>query len=169
MKNKAKRLSWLAMFTALSVAGAAIKIPALIGSVALDSFPALLAAALLGGAPGAIVGALGHLLSAMLSGFPLGLLHFLIAGEMAVLVWLFGILHKKHKLISSTVFVLGNSIIAPLPFIFLINMGFFVGMIPSLVTGSILNIFIALVLVPRLERVAAHGFHERMQNDEKCH
>ncbi|WP_462409707.1 ECF transporter S component [Neobacillus sp. Marseille-QA0830] len=158
MKNKGKMISWLGMFIALSAAGAFIKVPAIIGSVALDVFPALLAAVLLGTGEGAAVGALGHLLSAMLGGFPLGPLHLLIAAEMALLVWLFGRLYKNHKLVSGGVFVLGNSLIAPIPFIFLINFGFFVGMIPSLLIGSIINTVIALILVPRLRAIIAPGF-----------
>ena len=43
-----RTISTLAVFIALSVVGAFIKIPSPIGSMALDSFPALLAAALLG-------------------------------------------------------------------------------------------------------------------------
>ena len=40
-----RTISTLAVFIALSVVGAFIKIPSPIGSMALDSFPALLAAA----------------------------------------------------------------------------------------------------------------------------
>src|SRR4051794_20093391 len=91
---KGKLVSGLAMLTALSVVGAMIKIPAIVGSVALDVFPALLASVLFGAGAGALVGAFGHLLSALIGGFPLGPLHFLIAGEMAVLVWVFGRFYK---------------------------------------------------------------------------
>ncbi|MFD1851598.1 hypothetical protein [Oceanobacillus bengalensis] len=38
----ARKMSILALFITLSVIGAAIKVPAILGSVALDSFPALL-------------------------------------------------------------------------------------------------------------------------------
>ena len=36
-----KKMSLLALFVALSIIGAMIKIPAVVGSVALDAFPAL--------------------------------------------------------------------------------------------------------------------------------
>lgn len=148
---KGKMLSLLALFIALSAVGAAIKIPAVVGSVALDASPALLAAALLGAGPGAVVGAFGHLLSALLSGFPLGPMHLLIAVEMAVLAWIFGILYKdKKKIIAGIVFILGNAFIAPIPFIFLINKGFYIAILPSLLIGSIINTVISLVLIPRL-------------------
>ncbi|MED3562939.1 ECF transporter S component [Bacillus xiapuensis] len=152
MKNKfdGKKLSWLALFTALSVVGASIKIPAFVDSVALDVFPALMAAALLGGRFGAIAAAFGHLLSAMLGGFPLGPMHILIAGEMAVLVWLFGALYINKRILASIVFVLGNTFAAPLPFIFLMSMGFYVAIVPSLLVGSIINVLIGFLLIPRI-------------------
>ncbi|MDR7001818.1 ECF transporter S component [Neobacillus niacini] len=152
MKNSfdGKMVSWLALFTALSVVGASIKIPAFVDSVALDVFPALLAAALLGGRAGAIAAAFGHLLSAMFGGFPLGPMHLLIAGEMALLVWMFGVLYKKNRIAASILFVLGNTFAAPLPFIYLMSKSFYLMIVPSLLAGSIINVVIGLVLIPRL-------------------
>jgi uncharacterized membrane protein len=144
-------LSLLALFSALSAVGAAIKIPAIVGSVAFDVFPALLAAALLGSGAGAMVGALGHLLSALISGFPLGPLHILIAIEMALLVFLFGVLYKKNKKITSGIlFILMNTFAAPLPFIILMSKAFYVALVPSLLIGSMINTLIAIVAIPRL-------------------
>lgn len=155
-------VSWLAMLTALSAVAAMIKIPAIVGSVALDAFPALLAAALFGGGAGAIVGAVGHLLSAVVGGFPLGPMHFLIAVEMAVLVWIFAALYKnRRKIAASVLFILGNAFVAPLPFIFLLNKGFYVAIVPSLLIGSIINTVIALVAIPRLSSVVTHELVKR--------
>lgn len=42
-KMKGKKINILAIFIAISVVGAFIKIPSFIGSVALDSFPSLIA------------------------------------------------------------------------------------------------------------------------------
>src|SRR4051812_38910864 len=149
---KSRMLSLLALFAALSAVGAAIKIPAIVGSVAFDVFPALLAAALLGSGAGALVGALGHLLSALIAGFPLGPMHFLIAIEMAALVFIFAVLYKKNKKISAAIlFILANAFAAPLPFIFLMNMAFYVALVPSLLIGSIINTVIALLVIPRLK------------------
>src|SRR5699024_11235420 len=63
----AKKMSLLALFIALSVIGASIKIPAVIGSVALDVFPALFASVLIGKRTGAVVAGLGHILTALRS------------------------------------------------------------------------------------------------------
>ncbi|WML27015.1 ECF transporter S component [Neobacillus sp. OS1-33] len=153
---KGKMVSGLAMLTALSVVGAMIKIPAIVGSVALDVFPALLAAVLFGAGAGAVVGAFGHLLSAYAGGFPLGPMHFLIAVEMAVLVLMFGCLYKNNKWIASTLFIIGNSLVAPLPFIFLMYTGFYLGIVPSLLIGSIINTTIALIVIPRLASLVTH-------------
>lgn len=146
-----KMVSWLAMFTALSAVGAMIKVPAIVSSVALDAFPALLAAALLGGRSGAIVGGVGHLLSALIGGFPLGAMHLVIAVEMAVIVWIFGFLYKLNKkFLAGLVFIIGNSIVAPLPFILLMNIGFYMSIVPSLLIGSIINLVVFFIVVPRL-------------------
>ena len=92
-----KKISLISLFIALSVAGASIKIPAIVSSVALDMVPALLAGVILGGGPGALIALLGHLLSAFIGGMPLSPFHFMIAVEMALLVWLFAIVYRKGK------------------------------------------------------------------------
>ncbi|MBT2727792.1 ECF transporter S component [Bacillus sp. ISL-75] len=158
---KGKVVSGLAMLTALSVVGAMIKIPAIVGSVALDVFPALLAAVLFGARAGAVVAAFGHLLSALIGGFPLGPMHFLIAVEMAVLVWMFGRLYKNNKVLASVLFIIGNAFVAPLPFMFLMNVGFYLGIVPSLLIGSVINIVIALAAIPRLSSLDTFGLAKR--------
>lgn len=159
VKMKSRMLSLLALFSALSTVGAAIKIPAIVGSVAFDVFPALLAAALLGSGAGALVGALGHLLSALISGFPLGPMHVFIAIEMALLVFLFGVLYQKNKKgTASVLFILANTFAAPLPFIILMNKAFYVALVPSLFIGSLINTVIALVAIPRLKALFKQDF-----------
>jgi uncharacterized membrane protein len=156
---KSRMLSLLALFSALSAVGAAIKIPSTIGSVAFDVFPALLAAALLGSGAGAIVGALGHLLSALIAGFPLGPMHVLIAIEMALLVFIFGVLYKKNKKgTASILFILANAFAAPLPFIVIMNKAFYIALVPSLLIASIINTVLALVAIPRLKGLFKQNF-----------
>ena len=148
------RLSLLALFIALSVIGAAIKVPAVIGSVALDAFPALLAAAFFGAGPGAIVGGIGHMISALIGGMSLGPLHFVIAIEMALLVFLFAVLFNGgKKILASTIFIIGNAIVAPLPFVFLFDFTFYIALVPSILIGSFLNTAIAYIAIPRLNTI----------------
>jgi uncharacterized membrane protein len=153
-KMKVAKVTWMAVFIALTVVGGGIKIPAIIGSVALDSFPAIVAAALLGGIPGAIVGGIGHLVSALIGGMPLGPMHFLIAIEMAMLAWIVAYLYQKgSKWTASILFVLGNTFAAPLPFIFLISKAFYISMVPSLLIASVLNTVLAVIVAPRLASI----------------
>jgi uncharacterized membrane protein len=147
----AKNIAWAALFIALSVVGASINIPAVIGSIALDSFPALLASVLLGSGAGAVIAAAGHILSALLGGMPLGPFHFLVAIEMAVLVWLFGNFYRAgSRIVASFIFLVGNAFLAPLPFLFIVGKEFFFAILPSLFIGSLFNIVAALLMIPRL-------------------
>lgn len=151
-KNKVSRkITLISLLLALTVVGAAIKVPAIIGSVAFDSFPALLAAALLGGPAGVVVAGMGHLLSALMGGFPLGALHGLVAVEMALLAFIFSLFYRSGRSwIATILFVLGNTFVAPLPFLFLMGEAFYLALLPSLFVGSALNMAIALVAIPRL-------------------
>jgi hypothetical protein len=63
-----KRMVVMAFFIALSVVGAMLKIPSPTGTVALDSAPGFLGAALLGWREGALIAALGHLISSYTAG-----------------------------------------------------------------------------------------------------
>lgn len=145
-----RKISLLAVFIGLSVVGASIKVPAIIGSVALDAFPALLAAVFFGGGAGAVVAGFGHLMSALLGGMPMGPLHFIVAIEMAVLAYIFALTWKR-KWLASMVFIIGNGLIAPLPFVFFFDVSFYIALVPSLLIGSVINTAVAMVLIPRLQ------------------
>lgn len=148
---KIKSLALLAVFISFSVIGAMIKIPAVIGSIALDSFPALIAAILLGPVSGAIVAAIGHLMSALIAGFPLGPFHAIIALEMAVILFLFGFMYKKgYKAASYLLFFISNAFLAGVPFIFILGMGFYIGTLPSLAIGTFINAAVAVIAAPKL-------------------
>ena len=75
-----------ALFAALCAVGGLIKIPSAIGSLALDTVPALVSAAFLPPVFSGIAAMLGHTASAMYAGFPLGPFHVLIALEMFVII-----------------------------------------------------------------------------------
>jgi uncharacterized membrane protein len=146
-----KKTALIGMFIALSVAGAAIKIPAPLGSVALDAAPALVSAVILGTVPGALIAGCGHLLSALLGGMPLGPLHLIVALEMAGLAWIFGRLYALDKrTLAATLFIIGNAFVAPLPFILFLGWGFYLAIVPSLFIGSVLNLVITVLILPRL-------------------
>ncbi|TMU87312.1 ECF transporter S component [Bacillus sp. BHET2] len=151
MINNLKTLLTLSLFLALSAIGGMVKIPAVIGSVALDSMPALLVASLYNGRKGAIVAGGGHIISSMYAGFPLGPLHILIAVEMALFVWLFGYVFSKGKrVLAAVLFFIGNGVMAGIPFIFILSLSFYLAIVPSLIVGSLINLTIAHFLYPPL-------------------
>ena len=159
MKMNVRKITLLALFIALSVVGAMIKVPAVVTSVALDVFPALLAASFFGPLAGGIVGGLGHMTSAIIGGMAMGPLHWVIAIEMFVLVYLFGVLYKLGKRsLAGFVFVIGNSLVAPAPFIFFFSFAFFTALLPSLIIGSLINTIIAMLLIPKLSTVFNHAY-----------
>jgi uncharacterized membrane protein len=145
------------MFIALSICGALLKFPSIIGSVALDSFPSLIAVAIFGGVSGGIVASIGHIVSALLAGLPLGPFHFLIAIEMFVLVYLFSIIYRSgNKILSGLFFVICNGFLLPLPFLFLMGKGFYMAIIPSLAASSFLNVLIGFLLIPRIQKLKGY-------------
>lgn len=157
-----KKLSALAFFIALSVVGGMIKIPAVVTSVALDSFPSLLAGALLGGGAGAVTGAFGHFISAYIGGMPMGPLHFLVAAEMAVLAWIFAILYRRgKKLLAGLLFLLGNAFVIGIPFIFIFSFAFYAALISSLFIATLVNVAVGLLLIPRLSAFFKGAAQER--------
>lgn len=82
-----KKLVTAAILVALCVVGANIKV---LGSIAFDSLPAYLSALLLGPWWGAAIGAVGHILTAVTSGFPLTLpVHLVTCGTMALTMIVF--------------------------------------------------------------------------------
>lgn len=82
MKLSTRKLVLMALFIALSFVGAQIKI---FGTIAFDSLPAFLGTFLLGPFYGAIIAIIGHLLTALTSGFPLTIpVHLLISLAMGI-------------------------------------------------------------------------------------
>lgn len=77
MKINTRNLVLMALFIALSFVGAQLKI---FSTIAFDSLPAFLATLLMGPVYGAIIAIIGHLLTALTSGFPMSLpVHCVIA------------------------------------------------------------------------------------------
>ena len=94
-KNTTTKLVYISMLIAISFIGSLIKIQ---GTIALDSMPGFFAALYLGPVAGAIVAGVGHLLTSLSSGFPLTLpIHLIVTLEMAIVVYLFGIIYKKFN------------------------------------------------------------------------
>lgn len=142
-----RRVARLAILVALSAVGALIKIPSPTGTVALDAAPAFLAAAAFSPAEGAIVGAVGHLVSALTTGFPLGLpVHLLIAVEMALFVWIFGVLARRVSVwLAIPVGILLNGVGGAAIMIPIGGTGMFAALVLPLTVGGAINIIVAVL------------------------
>ncbi|MEH7347441.1 ECF transporter S component [Gottfriedia acidiceleris] len=157
-----KRIVLLSLFIALSAVLSNIKI---FYSIAFDSLPAFLAAMLISPIAGGIVGALGHLLTAITSGFPFTVpVHLFIAIQMLVIVWVFGVLFKKmNQYIAMVVAIILNGplatllsglLIAYLNHSFTVKTvsSFFILMVVPLTLASATNIVLAFILQKVMKR-----------------
>ena len=162
-ENSTKLLTRLALLVALSAVAAYVPLPSPTGTVALDSAPGYFAVLLFGGYKGAIVLALGHIFSSLKTAFPLGALHLLIAILMGGCGIAFSLLKKKlNIIISSVITILLNGVVLPLILIPILGYGFFVAMLLPLLTGSLLNVFVAVVLY-RLLKDKLKGVRDEKQ------
>ena len=154
-RTKLRLIILTAFIAAICVIGSFIKVPAgIVGTAALDSAPALISAIFLPPVFAGAAGALGHIATGLTSGFPLGILHLLIAAEMFILVAFFAIMHQKGFHILKWIFVIiANGVIAPIPFYFIISPAFYIGSIASLTIAAAVNCLIAIIVMPVLKTV----------------
>lgn len=142
------RITFTASLVALSVVGSYIKIPSPTGTVALDSLPGFVGALTLGYPEGALIAFLGHILTSMNVGFPLGILvHLLVAAEMAGIAVSFRFSVKRGGYILGT--ALGtvlNGVVAPLTLVPIFGWGFFGGIVVSLLVAAAINLVLACIV-----------------------
>ncbi len=147
------KLTLIALFIALSAIGSYMMLPGPIGSVALDSAPGFIASVILGGGSGALVLGLGHILTAIRSGLPLGPIHVIIAILMAGIAPVYCYFWKKYNhWIAGLVGIILNGLVINAFLIPLLGVPFFMAMIPVLTIGATFNISIATLVVILLER-----------------
>jgi len=165
--TKTKSLVITGLLIALSFIGSHITI---LGSIAFDSLPGFLAALLLGPLYGAAIGLIGHMLTAMTSGFPLTMpLHLAIALAMAITMLGFGYTYKALKdkaTVTASLTITGAvGILLNGP----VSLGFSMGvlafmagkeaalglltLLPFLILASMANVAISIILFKTLERV----------------
>lgn len=148
---KIKKLVLIAMFIALSFIGANIKVA---GTIAFDSMPGFLGSIILGPCAGAIIGVVGHFLTALTSGFPLSLpVHIIIMVNMAITMVLFSLTYKvlenknliMANIMAAIVGVIVNGPIAILMVMPVVGKGI-IGVLPILALVSFINILLALII-----------------------
>lgn len=149
-----RRVARIAILVALSAVGALIKLPSPTGTVALDSAPGFVAAAAFGPGEGSIVGALGHLFSALVIGFPLGLpIHLLIAVATVVWVGAFGLVARRINIyLAGVVGILLNGVGGAALLIPILGLGIFATLVLPLTVGATINVVIAVAVVKGLDR-----------------
>jgi uncharacterized membrane protein len=148
-----RRIARVAILIALSAVGAFIKIPSPTGTVALDSAPAFVAAAAFSPGEGAIVGAIGHIFSALVTGFPLGLpIHLLVAASMVLFIWVFGVVARRINIwVAIPVGILLNGVGGAALLIPIYGIGIFATLVLPLLVGSAINVIIAVAVVKVLD------------------
>ncbi len=117
------RVARIAIFTALSVIGSFITPYPLIPTIAFDSSPGFFAALYFGVLDGVLITGLGHIVTALINGFPLGPLHYIIALGMALAGGAMGLVNKTNK-----------------------KWGF----IPATITAVSINTVLSVILVPTM-------------------
>lgn len=149
-----KRAAYIAIFIALSAVGAMIKIPSSVGTIGLDSAPGYFCALAFGYVEGAAVIFVGHLLTAGIVGFPLGLpLHLFIGVQMGL--WAIIVRFIKQNLgLWPAVFagVVLNGVASSFTSIFIGGMGAVIGIMPFLIAGSLFNVLIAAIAYRGLKK-----------------
>ncbi|MDQ0428285.1 putative membrane protein [Planomicrobium stackebrandtii] len=155
-----RKLALAALFVSLSAIGGMIKIPLGIASIALDSMPALVAVLFFSAPLAGTIAAFGHLISALFGGMPLGPFHLIIAAEMWAVVWLFAKLHQADKRwLKWPAFIIGNGVLAAVPFYFLLSPAFFYASVPALVIAASINAGVAALLMPYVLKVHGGSLH----------
>ena len=140
------RLARIAVFSALSVIGSLIHPPSPIQTVAFDSSPGFFVALYFGALDGALVSGIGHLVTSVINGFPLGVVHFPIAMGMAVAGATMGAINRIER---SWAFI--PAIAAGIA----INSGLVVVVVPALGWGAALVFLPFLVLGASLNGIVA--------------
>lgn len=143
-----RRVARISILVSLSAVGAFIKLPSPTGTVALDSAPGFVAAAAFGPGEGSIVGAFGHMFSALITGFPLGLpIHLLVAAFTVVWVGAFGIIARRiNILVAAPIGVLLNGVGGAALLIPVLGKGIFATLVIPLTVGSAVNVIIAVAV-----------------------
>lgn len=155
MDNKKLRLMVLtALVSAICVIGSFVKVPGFITTAALDSAPAFISVLFLPPLFSGFAAAIGHLATGLTSGMPLGIFHALIAVEMFLVVYIFNVLHRKNfKIIKWVFLIIGNGILVPVPFYFLISPEFYIASLPSLVVATVINVVLVMIVMQVLKPI----------------
>ena len=143
---KTYRLARISVFSALSVVGSFIHPPSPVQTVAFDSSPGFFAALYFGAMDGALVSGIGHIVTSIINGFPLGILHLSIALGMAVAGGMMGVVNRisdKRGYLAAVLVGIA------------INSGLVVVLVPAFGWGAALGLLPFLFLAASLNGLVA--------------
>jgi adenosylcobinamide-phosphate guanylyltransferase len=143
---RAYRIARISVFSALSVIGSFIHPPSPIQTVAFDSSPGFFAALYFGALDGASVSGIGHVITSIINGFPLGVLHLPIAFGMALAGATMGLINRLSRRWGVILAVLAG---------IAINTGLVVVAVPALGWGAALAFLPFLFLAASLNGIVA--------------
>jgi len=153
-------LARISLFTSFAVAGSFIQLPSPVSSVALDSVSGYFVAMNFGEVEGASVLFAGHLATAVVHGFPLGVLHFPIAAGLALQgVIMARVSRAFGRLASTCVGVAINTALTAVVIPFL-GVGAAITFLPFIFVASLINGGVAYVVSGSLARA---GLMERIR------
>ena len=159
---KTKKLVITALFIALSFIGANIKI---MDTIAFDAMPGFLGALLFGPVYGAFIGAIGHFLTALTSGFPMTLpVHLIIMLGMAVTMLIFGYVYRyfsKKSYGAAVIFSLIAGVIINGPLLLIVLAPL---LIPTLGKAAFIGMFPVLSVVAAINIIIAQGIYKVLPN-----
>ena len=149
MVSSTQRIARLSIFTTLTIVGSFIHLPSPIQSVAFDSSPGFFAALYFVIWEGALISGIGHMVTSIISGFPLGVYHLPIAFSMALAGGTIGLINKLNKkwgfipAIILGIAVNTASVVLVVP---LIGWAGAIAFIPSLLLSASLNGILAVIV-----------------------
>lgn len=139
------QLTRIAALSALSVVGSFIHLPGPVQTVAFDSAPGFFAALMFGPLDGAAVCGVGHVVTSIVNGFPLGILHIPIALGLAFAGAAMGSVNRKYGLIPGAgigVFINTALIVVAVP---ALGWPGTLAFLPFLAFAAILNAIVASI------------------------
>lgn len=139
------RIARISVLSALSVIGASIPFPSPAGTIAFDSMPGFFAAFSFGPLEGGAVCMIGHIVTALVHGSPLGILHVPIALGMGIAGWMAGLVRRRFGLISGVaIAIIVNTLLFPLAMP-VYGWGGALSLAPFLLAASVLNSIAAAI------------------------
>jgi uncharacterized membrane protein len=142
----------ITVFAALSVVGSFIQLPSPVSTVALDSTPGFFVALYFGPLDGFCVFGLGHMATAIVHGFPLGILHLPIALGLAVAGAAVGIINKKWHVfpaVAAGIAINTALVVLAIP---VLGMAATLSFIPSLFLAACVNGALGAILYVAVRR-----------------